>query len=81
MKVAIYARYSTNLQDKTSIDGQIVNCDAIAEAEGWQVVNHYSDEAISGTDDNRPGYLDLLADSEAEKFDGIIVDETSRLTP
>ena len=33
MKVAIYARYSTALQDKTSIDGQVANCEALAACE------------------------------------------------
>ena len=80
MRIAIYARYSTNLQDKTSIAGQVVNCKAIADENGWRVVKQYSDEAISGTDDSRPGYQQLLADSEAGKFDAILVDETSRLT-
>ena len=80
MKVATYARYSTNLQDQTSITGQVANCEALAKENGWRVVDHYSDEAISGTDDSRPGYQRLLADSEVGKFDTIIVDETSRLT-
>jgi len=80
MKVAIYARYSTNLQDQTSITGQVANCEALAKENSWRVVEHYSDQAISGTDDSRPSYQKLLADSEAENFDAIIVDETSRLT-
>ncbi len=80
MRVGIYARYSTDMQDPTSIVGQVTNCKAIALANGWSVVKVYCDEAISGSDDSRPGYLNLLADSEAGKFDAIIVDETSRLT-
>ncbi len=80
MKVAIYARYSTDLQDKTSIAGQICNCEALAAREGFDIVSRYQDAARSGNDDNRPQYQLLLADSEAGKFDSIIVDETSRLT-
>ena len=38
MKVAIYARYSTDRQDRTSIDGQIANCEALAGREGLRVV-------------------------------------------
>ena len=48
MKVAIYARYSTDKQDESSITGQIKNCEALAESQGWQIVERYSDEAISG---------------------------------
>ena len=80
MKVAIYARYSTDLQDKTSITGQVANCEALAVREGFDVVTRYHDAARSGNDDNRPQYQQLLADSEAGLFDAIIVDETSRLT-
>ena len=49
MKVAIYARYSTDLQDKTSITGQVTNCELIAKSNEWQISKCYSDEAISGT--------------------------------
>ena len=80
MKVAIYARYSTDLQDETSIAGQLANCENLADANGWNVLHYYTDEAISGTDDSRPGCLQLLADLDAGLFDAIIVDETSRLT-
>ena len=80
MKVAIYARYSTNLQDQTSITGQVANCEALAARESLQVVAKYQDEGISGNDDNRPGYQQLLADLEAGKFVGIVCDETSRIT-
>lgn len=80
MKVAIYARYSTELQDKTSIAGQIANCEALAQRENLSVVATYSDEGISGNDDRRPGYQNLLADLEAGKVMGIVVDETSRIT-
>jgi site-specific DNA recombinase len=80
MKVAIYARYSTDMQDRTSIDGQYRNCEEVAAQAGYTVVARFEDEGISGTDDSRPGYRALLAAAEARKFDGIVVDETSRLT-
>ena len=80
MKVAIYSRFSTDAQDATSITGQVANCEDLAAQNGWTVVKGYSDEAESGSDDTRPGYQALLADSEAGDFDGILIDETSRLT-
>lgn len=80
LKVAIYARYSTDQQDRTSIAGQVRNCEAMAIQNGCKVVARFKDEAISGTDDRRPGYRALLAAAERMEFDGIIVDETSRLT-
>ena len=80
MKVCIYSRYSTDFQDQSSITGQQRNCETLAKANGWEVVEKYSDEALSGTDDSRPGYVRMLADSESGKFNAIIVDETSRIT-
>ena len=63
MKVVIYARYSTVLQDKTSIAGQISNCEAQAAQMGADVVTHYQDAAQSGNDDSRPQYQQMFADS------------------
>ncbi|WP_373429688.1 recombinase family protein [Paracoccus yibinensis] len=37
-RVAIYARYSTDLQNPNSVRDQIASCRALAQAEGWQVV-------------------------------------------
>ena len=80
MKVAIYSRFSTDTQDVTSIAGQVANCEALASREGLTVVARYRDDGISGNDDNRPGYKELLAALEEGKFVGIVCDETSRLT-
>lgn len=80
MKAAVYARYSTDLQDKTSIAGQIANCEALASREGLSVVSQYQDEGQSGNDDNRPGYQAMLAALKRGEFVGIVCDETSRIT-
>ena len=78
--VAIYSRFSTDTQDVTSITGQVANCEALAARESLQVVARYQDAGISGNDDNRPGYRQLLADLAEGKFVGIVCDETSRIT-
>ena len=80
MKVAIYARYSTDLQDKTSITGQISNCEALAAREGFGALTPFHDEGQSGNDDTRPQYQAMLKALKAGEFDGIICDETSRIT-
>ena len=79
-KVAIYARFSTDMQDRTSILGQFENCEALAAREGLQISAHFSDEAKSGNDDSRSEYLQLLEELNSHKFDCVICDETSRLT-
>lgn len=80
MRIAIYARYSTELQDKTSIAGQVANCEALAAQEGLEVVARFRDEGQSGNDDGRPGYQSMLRDLDSGAFDGIVCDETSRIT-
>ncbi|MEX0708060.1 MAG: recombinase family protein [Woeseia sp.] len=80
MKVAIYARYSTDLQDKTSIAGQIANAEALAAREGLTIVATFKDAGQSGNDDQRPGYQDMLRRLKAGEFVGVVCDETSRLT-
>lgn len=80
MKVAIYARYSTELQDRTSIAGQVANCEALAGREGLDVVARFHDEARSRYDDRRPGYQTMLEALKRGEFAGIVCDETSRAT-
>ena len=79
-KVAIYARYSTEMQDRTSISGQFENCETLASREGLQISAHFSDQATSGNDDSRPEYQHFLERLATGEFDGVICDETSRLT-
>ncbi len=44
MRAAIYSRYSTDLQDKTSIAGQFRNCEDFCERNGFEIVARQSDE-------------------------------------
>ena len=78
-KAIIYARYSTDKQDESSIMGQIRNCRELADRHGFEVVKKFTDAAMSGTDLKRPGWLQMMDELEAGGFDGILVDETSRL--
>ncbi|MFC3568365.1 recombinase family protein, partial [Paracoccus simplex] len=48
MKVAIYARYSSDNQRDASIADQFRMCRLHAEKQGWHIVEEYSDHAISG---------------------------------
>lgn len=83
VRTALYARYSTNLQDKRSIDGQLADCRARCEREGWPVVAEFCDAAISGGKGigplARPGVNALLEAIRGGGIDQVIVDTTSRL--
>lgn len=46
---AIYARYSTDRQDRSSIEDQVRTCRAWSEARGLDLVATYADEATSGS--------------------------------
>ncbi len=48
LKVALYARYSTDHQSVASIEDQFRICREHAGKERWQVVDTYHDAAISG---------------------------------
>ena len=54
MTAVIYARYSSDNQREESIEGQIRECTAYAEKNGFTVVKHYIDRAVSAKTDNRP---------------------------
>jgi site-specific DNA recombinase len=82
-RIAIYARYSTDLQSPTSIEDQIQLCRAYADRQGWVVVATHHDAALSGFGvEQRPGYQQLVAAAGATPpgFDTIVVEDLSRLT-
>ena len=78
MRVAAYARYSSDQQRDASLDDQLRNCRAYCVRAGWAAPVAYTDAAMSGARNDRPGYLRLLAD--ASRFDVILLDDLSRLS-
>ena len=80
MRVAAYARYSSDSQRDTSIDDQFRNCEQFAARQGWSVTERYADKAISGATAERPSYQHMLKDAEAKRFDVLLIDDFSRLS-
>lgn len=78
MRVAAYARYSSDQQREASLEDQLRNCRAYCARMGWPAPATYTDAAISGARNDRPGYLRLLA--EANRYDAILIDDLSRLS-
>lgn len=78
MKVAIYARYSSHNQTEASIEGQLKVCYEYAKQNNFTVVNEYIDRAMSGTNDNREQFQQMLKDSEKNQFEGILVYQLDR---
>ncbi len=79
-RVAIYARYSSELQREASIEDQIRQATEHAQRMGWTILETYSDHAISGASMNRPGLQKLLADAAGKKFDMVVTESLDRIS-
>ncbi len=79
-KVAIYACYSSDNQREASIEDQFRHCREYAQRQGWQVVESYSDQAISGASLLRPGIQTLLADAQSKRFNVILAESLDRIS-
>ncbi len=73
MNAVIYARYSSSGQREESIEGQLRECKAFAEKNGFSVIKCYIDRALTATTDRRPEFQKMMKDCEKSKFDTIIV--------
>ena len=80
MKVALYARYSSDHQREASIADQFRICRSYAEKQGWHIVEEYSDQAISGASLLRPGIQSLIADALRRRFDIVLAEAMDRLS-
>jgi site-specific DNA recombinase len=78
--VALYARYSSDLQREASIADQLRMCEEHVAKQGWPVASRYTDQAISGASLIRPGIQQLLQDAAAGKFDIILAESLDRLS-
>lgn len=75
MKVAIYARVSTDDQDETL---QIPRLQEYAANAGWEVVQIYTDQS-TGKNINRPGWQHLMSDARRHHFDRILITKLDRM--
>lgn len=73
MNAVIYARFSSSAQREASIEQQINVCMAFAEREGYNVLQTYSDRALTGRTDRRPQFLQMIKDARAGRFCAVIV--------
>lgn len=82
-RIAIYARYSSDLQNPSSIADQVALCRQLiadqlhADASKAQV---FSDAAISGATMERPGVIALLAAAKAARINMVVAEGLDRLS-
>lgn len=79
-RVAIYARFSSQLQKDSSIEDQVRDCRARAEREGWHVTQVFSDYAISGAVRDRPGLNALVAHIGAGHASMVLAEAIDRIS-
>ena len=79
-KVAAYARVSSGKDAMLhSLSAQVSYYSALIQKEtDWEYVGVYSDEAITGTKEDRPGLQQLIADCQDGKINMVITKSISR---
>src|ERR1700720_61727 len=80
IKVALYARYSSENQRDASIEDQLRVCRLHAEKQGWTIVDSYTDRAISGASLLRPGIQELIQDATRGRFAIVLAEAMDRLS-
>ena len=71
-RAALYMRVSTKGHGQTT-ETQAVALREYAAHRGFEIVEEYRDEGISGSKDSRPALDHLMKDARARKFDVVIV--------
>jgi DNA invertase Pin-like site-specific DNA recombinase len=82
LRALLYARVSTRQQageDKTSLDSQLDACRALAEAQGWEVVNEVRDD-VSGYTLDRPGLDEVREWAREGRFDLLVAHKQERIS-
>ena len=80
MKVAIYARYSSDNQRDASIADQLRVCREFAERQGWDDRAEYTDHAVSGATLLRAGFQAMMRDALNRRFDVVLAESLDRFS-
>jgi DNA invertase Pin-like site-specific DNA recombinase len=80
VKVAIYARYSSENQRDESIADQLHVCRAFAARQGWAICEEYADHAVSGATLLRAGFQALMRDALNRRFDVVLAESLDRFS-
>lgn len=78
VNAVIYARYSSHGQTEQSIEGQLAKGHEYAKTKGYTIVHEYIDRAMTGRNDNREQFQQMLSDTGKKQFSVIIVWKVDR---
>ena len=81
VKVVFYGRVSTSHEAQMdAMENQILWYESVLKDHpNWQKVDAYWDKGISGTvAENRPGFMKMINDAKAKRFELVVTRETSR---
>ena len=73
-----YYRMSSDKQE-TSIERQQLQVQRHARENGFEIVQEYTDEGLSGTTDKRPAFQRMIADAQAGRFTHLLIAHTNQL--
>ena len=78
MKAAAYARYSTDKQQKNSIEYQLAEIRKYCVEHDITITATFTDEAESGTNMHRPGFQAMVAAARRGEFDAVVIYDVTR---
>lgn len=78
MKVALYTRVSTTGKGQ-DCEVQARELREYAARRGWNVVQEYTDNGVSGVKESRPALDRLMQDARRRKFDGVLCWKLDRI--
>jgi site-specific DNA recombinase len=81
-RIAVYARFSSVMQNEASIDDQVYRCRKYIEEHGGSFDKDliFSDRAVSGASLQRAGFESLLHKARNKEIDIIVVEDMSRVS-
>jgi site-specific DNA recombinase len=79
-RIAIYARFSSDMQRDASIEDQVRVCTTLVERLGGRVVEVFSDYGISGATHLRPGVQRMLEAARNGSVDMVVAEALDRLS-
>src|ERR1019366_6126516 len=71
-RVALYARVSTS-NGHQDPEMQLAELREYAGRRGWQIVEEFTDQGVSGSKESRPALNRLMSDACRRRFDAVLV--------